>query len=140
MVICQRRHVPLRLAAGAQYWAENVPWSFRDLKQKPSYDARRTMRYNLQDYMSSVIPFKAYSGKKVLEIGCGAGLDAAEFARNGALVTAVDFTDTAVKETLTTFEEANLSGVVKQMDARKLAFDAGSPVLRPVPPKRKPSK
>ena len=73
MVICQRRHVPLRLAAGAQYWAENVPWSFRDLKQKPSYDARRTMRYNLQDYMSSVIPFKAYSGKKVLRSGAGQG-------------------------------------------------------------------
>jgi ubiquinone/menaquinone biosynthesis C-methylase UbiE len=114
------------LAAGARYWAENVPWSFRDLKEKPSYEARRALRYNLQDYMSSVIPFQAYSGKKVLEIGCGAGLDAAEFARNGALVTAVDFTETAVKETLATFEEANVSGTIKQMDARKLTFGPGS--------------
>jgi ubiquinone/menaquinone biosynthesis C-methylase UbiE len=114
------------LANTGEYWAENVPWSFRDLKEKPSYETRREMRYKLQDYMGSVIPFKGYSGKKVLEIGSGAGLDAAEFARNGALVTAVDFTETAVKETLSTFQEAKVSGTVLQMDARKLTLEPGS--------------
>jgi ubiquinone/menaquinone biosynthesis C-methylase UbiE len=108
------------------YWTENVPWSFRDLKEKPSYEKRREMRYLLQDYMNAVIPFKKYSGKKVLEVGCGAGLDAAEFARNGASVTAIDFTDTAVLETRTTFDEAKLAGTVLQMDARKLTFATGT--------------
>ncbi|MDG6925317.1 MAG: class I SAM-dependent methyltransferase [Nitrososphaerota archaeon] len=108
------------------YWAANIPWSFRDLKEKPSYETRREMRYNLQDYMASTIPFKGYSGKSVLEIGCGAGLDSAEFARNGARVTAIDFTDTAVKETLSTFGEAKVSGTVLQMDARALVFEPRS--------------
>jgi ubiquinone/menaquinone biosynthesis C-methylase UbiE len=114
------------LADTGAYWAENIPWSFRDLKEKPSYETRREMRYRLQDYMATVIPFDAYSGKKVLEVGCGAGLDAAEFARNGALVTAVDFTETAVKETLATFSEAKVTGSVIRMDARKMTFDTGS--------------
>jgi len=109
-----------------EYWAANVPWSFRDLKEKPSYEKRREMRYKLQDYMEADIPFKAYRGKNVLEIGCGAGLDAAEFARNGALVTAIDFTDTAVRETRATFDEARVQGTVLQMDARNLKFDAGA--------------
>jgi ubiquinone/menaquinone biosynthesis C-methylase UbiE len=111
------------LSDTAKYWSENVPWSFRDLKEKPSYDERRQMRFKLQDYMYSIIPFERSSGKKVLEIGSGAGLDAAEFARNGAIVTAVDFTETAVKETTATFKEAKLKATIQRMDARKLTFD-----------------
>jgi ubiquinone/menaquinone biosynthesis C-methylase UbiE len=110
----------------ADYWAQNIPWSFRDVKDRPTYEQRRGMRYKLQDYMVSVIPFKEYAAKKVLEVGCGAGLDAAEFARNGASVTAVDFNQNAVTETLATFQEAGLTGTVLQMDARKLTFDDAS--------------
>jgi ubiquinone/menaquinone biosynthesis C-methylase UbiE len=64
------------------------------------------MRYQLQDYMENVIGFKRYKGKKVLEVGSGSGLDSVEFARNGALVWAVDSSDLAIKETLRTIDEA----------------------------------
>jgi ubiquinone/menaquinone biosynthesis C-methylase UbiE len=44
----------------------------------------------------------------------------------GAQVTAIDFTDTAVKETLSTFRAAKVSGTVLQMDARELIFERES--------------
>jgi len=68
-----------------QYWNESVPWSFKD--EKLSYEQRRKLRYELQDYMLKLIPFGEYKGKQVLEIGCGTGIDSVEFAKNGSFVT-----------------------------------------------------
>ena len=36
------------------------------------------------------MPFERYRGRRVLEVGCGAGTDLIRFARNGAHVTGVD--------------------------------------------------
>lgn len=91
----------------SQYWSESVPWSFKD--EKLTYEERRKLRYELQDYMLQMIPFKAWNGKQVLEIGCGTGIDSCEFARNGAFVTAVDFAEESVKRTKETFREAGLT-------------------------------
>ena len=48
---------------------------------------------------SKIVDYSFLKGKKVLEIGCGAGTMATEFAKNGAKVTAIDLTDTAIKNT-----------------------------------------
>ena len=41
-------------------------------------------------WLFDLIPFSSFQGKKVLEIGCGAGYDAYEFCRNGADYTGID--------------------------------------------------
>ena len=94
----------------SKYWSESVPWSFKD--EKLTYEQRRKLRYDLQDYMLETIPFREWSGKQVLEVGCGTGIDSVEFARNGALVTSVDFAEESVKRTSETFREAGLIGDV----------------------------
>jgi ubiquinone/menaquinone biosynthesis C-methylase UbiE len=102
------------------YWEKSTPWAYQ--QEKLSYAERRKMRFDLQDYMKEAIGFGHYSGKKVLEVGCGAGIDSAEFARNGAHVTAVDFTDNAISLTKKTFAEAGLNAEVMKCDARNLEF------------------
>jgi len=44
------------------------------------------------DWMSDVVQFERFNGKKVLEIGCGAGYDAYQFCKNGAQYTGIDIT------------------------------------------------
>lgn len=111
----------------SQYWSESVPWSFKD--EKLTYEQRRKLRYDLQDYMLNMIPFKEWRGKQVLEIGCGTGIDSCEFARNGAFVTAVDFAEEPVRRTIETFREAGLKADVLRRPADSTglpdqAFDA----------------
>lgn len=65
-----------------------------------SYEEKRKFRYELQDYMLEFYKYKSFSGKRVLEVGCGAGIDSCEFASNGAIITSVDFTEIAAKLTM----------------------------------------
>lgn len=88
-----------------------------------SYEDKRSFRYSLQDYMHETFRFGDFSGKRVLEIGCGAGIDSAEFARNGAIVTSTDFTERAVKSTRELLAEAGLPADVHQADATSLPFE-----------------
>lgn len=100
-----------------QYWNKSVPWSYKS--ENLSYEQRRKMRYELHDYMPISIPFVQWKGRRVLEIGCGAGIDAAEFVRNGCTVTALDFAEESVKRTSETFKEAGVSGTVLHRPANK---------------------
>lgn len=102
------------------YWEKSTPWAYQ--QENLSYIERRKMRFDLQDYMTGAIGFGQYSGKKVLEIGCGAGIDSAEFARNGAHVTVIDFIDNAISLTKKTFAEASLTAEVAKYDGRSLKF------------------
>jgi SAM-dependent methyltransferase len=41
-------------------------------------------------HLPRLVPFDGYEGRRVLEVGCGAGTDLVRFARHGAIVTGVD--------------------------------------------------
>lgn len=108
------------------FWEKNLPWTFRDVPVRPDYQTRRNMRYDLQDYMAAVIGFHMYKGRRVLEVGSGSGLDACEFSRFGAVVTATDATSRGVFETRATMVEAGLSFPILRMPAEKLDFPSDS--------------
>lgn len=103
-----------------RYWEEATPMSFSP--EKWDYETKRKFRYELQDYMHSVFEFDKWAGKKVLEIGCGSGIDAVEFARNGAIVTAIDITDNAVALTGELAKEAGVSIAVVKQDKKNLPY------------------
>lgn len=84
-------------------------WSGRVLYSWGGYEEMRKLRYETyQRYMFGVFEFDKFRGKDVLEVGCGGGIDAIEFAVNGARVTATDLTEASV---LRTSELAELVGV-----------------------------
>jgi len=98
------------------YWNQRTPYTWGNYKDM------RKLRYELQDYMYKSFNFQDFRGKKVLEIGCGSGIDSVEFARNGAEVYAVDMTDKAIKHTKKLFKELNLKGEISKADATNLPF------------------
>lgn len=68
-----------------------------------------------------LFPYQDYgAGAKVLEIGCGLGTMALNWARHGVEITAVDLNPTSVEQTRRRFEIMGLQGRVELMDARQL--------------------
>jgi SAM-dependent methyltransferase len=69
-------------------------------------------RYHFEKlhHLIRLVRFDGYSGRAVLEVGCGAGVDLARFARGGALVTGVDLAASAVALAKTNFAQQGLAG------------------------------
>jgi ubiquinone/menaquinone biosynthesis C-methylase UbiE len=82
----------------------------------PLHDARPVGR---------LFPYDAYQGGRVIEVGCGLGTMAMNWARAGARVTAVDLNPTSIKLTRRRFELHGLAGDVRLEDARTLPFADG---------------
>lgn len=70
-----------------------------------------------------LFPYDAYRGRKVLEVGCGMGAMTMNWAQQGAQMTSLDLTPTAVEQTRRRLEIFGLQGEVMQADGRKLPFD-----------------
>ena len=98
------------MQSSKEYWEKAVPMTFSD-KPEMTYEQKRKFRYDLQDYMRDVIPFKNYRGKRVIELGFGSGIDSIEFARNGAHVTAYDFTAKAFLQASKNLKQSRVWGV-----------------------------
>jgi len=106
------------------YWERATPMNFAE--EKWPYLRKRTFRYDLQDYMYDAFQFWEFAGKDVLEVGCGSGIDAMEFARYGANVIATDVTDNAVSLTKALAEETGLPVKVYQAPAHALPLNDDS--------------
>ena len=68
---------------------------------------------------SPTFAFNSAEGTKVLEVGCGAGVDAEKFVNFGAVYTGIDLTDKAVE--LTKLKIGHKGRVLK-MNAEQLVF------------------
>lgn len=64
-------------------------------------------------------PFKLFKGFRVLEIGCGGGVDAERFVNAGAIYTGIDLTDKAV---YLTRQRIGNKGTVQVMNAEYIDF------------------
>ena len=75
-------------------------------------------------HLLRLVPFDEYGGRAVLEVGCGAGVDLARFARAGARVTGVDLAESAIALARANFEQQGLSGEFHVTDGEQLPFAA----------------
>jgi len=75
------------------YWDRrpcNIRHSPKQVGTREYFDEVEARKYLVEPHIPRFAQFERWRGKKVLEIGCGIGTDTVNFARNGALVTAVD--------------------------------------------------
>lgn len=68
-----------------------------------------------------LFPYRDHgAGARVLEIGCGLGTMAMNWAKNGVDLTAVDLNPTSIEQTRSRFELMGLRGRIELMDGRQL--------------------
>jgi ubiquinone/menaquinone biosynthesis C-methylase UbiE len=82
---------------------------------------RKRSTYELP-WLAEVFPFDKTRGKKVLEVGCGAGYDAYEFCRNGANYTGVDITPENIERTKKHLSLVGFDADIRLGDAEHLDF------------------
>jgi ubiquinone/menaquinone biosynthesis C-methylase UbiE len=79
-------------------------------------------RYETEWHIPEVVQFERWQDKRVLEIGCGLGTDAINFARAGAHYTGVDLTERSIELVQRRFAFENLQGNLQTADAENLPF------------------
>jgi len=73
-------------------------------------------------HLLRLVAFDGYRGRSVLEVGCGAGVDLARFAKGGARVTGVDLSASAIALARANFEQQGLEGRFDVADGERLPF------------------
>lgn len=79
-------------------------------------------RYELEPMIHAVAQFTRHHGKKVLEVGVGAGTDHLQFARAGAECHGVDLTDAAIETTRQRLAMYGFTSELRRVDAEQLPF------------------
>jgi len=73
-------------------------------------------------HLLRLVDFNAYAGRRVLEVGCGAGVDMVRFARGGARVTGVDVADAAIALARKNLGHQDLPGTLAVASGEELPF------------------
>jgi len=81
-------------------------------------------RYHFEKlhHLSRLVEFDGFRGRRVLEVGCGAGVDLARFARGGAVAVGVDIAASAIALARANFEQQQLHGEFEVADGEALPF------------------
>jgi 2-polyprenyl-3-methyl-5-hydroxy-6-metoxy-1,4-benzoquinol methylase len=106
---------------GTLDWYKQIDEEFWDISKTFAHQ-----KYPNALPFSDLIDYASLSGKKVLEIGCGAGSIAQVLAEAGADLTAIDLTDKAIQLTKKRFDLLDISATIKLNDAEALDFPDNS--------------
>lgn len=73
-------------------------------------------------HLLRLVDFNGWKGKRVLEVGCGAGTDLVRFARGGAIVTGVDAAASAIELARSNFAQHGLAADLRVAGGEALPF------------------
>jgi ubiquinone/menaquinone biosynthesis C-methylase UbiE len=79
-------------------------------------------RFDKLRYLPKVVDFAGNSGKTVLEVGCGIGIDLLRFARGGAIVTGIDLAEVSIELARKNFIHNRLEADLQVMDGEAMTF------------------
>jgi ubiquinone/menaquinone biosynthesis C-methylase UbiE len=112
-----------------QFW-DTTPCGTGNINIEPEtlkyFEAISERRNKLEPFISDYAQFDRWAGKRVLEVGCGAGSDLLRFAKAGARVTGIDLSPRSASLAKTRLRLYNCAGNVLIADAEKLPFKTDS--------------
>lgn len=74
-------------------------------------------------HLLRLVPFDGMRGKKVLDVGCGAGVDLLRFAKGGAIVTGIDISSSAIALAKQNAAYQGLEADLRVADAEQMPFE-----------------
>jgi 2-polyprenyl-3-methyl-5-hydroxy-6-metoxy-1,4-benzoquinol methylase len=95
------------------YWNRqpcNIKHSNKEFLSREYFDEVEHRKYFVEYHIPKFADFASWKGKRVLEIGCGIGTDAVNFARNGAIYTGIELSDVSLEIAKKRFEVYGLQG------------------------------
>jgi SAM-dependent methyltransferase len=105
------------------YWNRrpcNIRHSKLTIGTKEYFDEVEARKYFVEPHIPGFAQFPRWSGKRVLEIGCGIGTDAVNFVRAGADYTGVELSEVSLALAKRRFELFDLTGEFYSVNAEKL--------------------
>ena len=112
-----------------QYWNANPcgsRFAKQDIGSREFFEEIESYRYRTEWHIPRLVGFGDWTGRDVLEVGCGLGTDAVQFGRNHARYTGVDLTPRSIELTALRFRQQKLNGRFLTADAENLPFTDGS--------------
>jgi ubiquinone/menaquinone biosynthesis C-methylase UbiE len=108
-----------------QYWEQHI----HDLEITRHPVGSRGFFEDLDQYhfeklhhLLRLVDFSGYRGKSVLEVGCGAAVDLARFAKGGAICTGVDIAASAIDLARANFQQQGLTADLRVANGEALPF------------------
>jgi 2-polyprenyl-3-methyl-5-hydroxy-6-metoxy-1,4-benzoquinol methylase len=101
------------------YWDAqpcNVKHSTSEAGTEQYWNEVTERRYFVEPHLRDLAGFHQWQGKRVLEIGCGIGSDAEQFARHGAEYVGIDLSSQSIEMAKQRFELFGLDGEFYVMD------------------------
>jgi SAM-dependent methyltransferase len=112
-----------------QYWDHHI----HDLEitrhpvgSRGFFDDLDEYHFEKLHHLLRLVDFDGWRGRAVLEVGCGAAVDLARFAKGGATATGVDLAPSAIALARANFEQQGLAGRFEVADGEHLPFPDNS--------------
>src|SRR5262245_24906868 len=95
------------------YWDRrpcNIRHSPEPVGSRKYFDQVEARKYFVEPHIPRFADFPRWKGKRVLEIGCGIGTDATNFARNGAEYAGIELSAKSLELAMQRFDVYGLKG------------------------------
>lgn len=106
-----------------EFWNKqpcNIRHSNSEFGTQSYFNEVEQKKYFVESHIPKFAEFPKWKDKRVLEIGCGIGTDAVNFARNGANYTAIEFSEKSLDITKHRFSIYGLTGTFYLGNAENL--------------------
>src|SRR5579859_4613899 len=108
----------------AEYWNRrpcNIRHSRSEIGTRQYFDEVEQRKYFVEPHIPGFARVEDWRGRRVLEVGCGLGTDAVNFARAGADYTGVDLSEASLALARRRFEVFGLPGRFLHANGEELA-------------------